>query len=741
MNPTHHTETPPESSISEEGSTSGGEQVQGSFPIWESIASPESVSRLCFTTAMNSELEHRWLSQRLKVAESPYNYILNLPSKGIRGAFIESLNVWFEAPESKVTVIKEVIDLLHHSSLIIDDFQDNSPLRRGKPATHTVFGPAQAINSATYIIVKAVDRLQLITNSESLNGVMGTIMTIFQGQAMDVSWTFNNNLPSIQDYLLMVNDKTGALFRLAHQLLALSSQKCLSEDLLESLSSMVSLFGQYFQIRDDYMNLIDLEVWIPENRFVEPGAPANPLLGQNLRARDFVKLSRDILAKARSLFPDQPFRLMTDWGEVLILPPEFADEIRNDPRLSFSKAAMQDNHAEIPGFETVRLVGREDQLIQKVARKQLTKHLSAVIEPLAHESTLAVSLNFGDKVSRTEWQQMRLKPAILDIIARISSRIYLGDQLCRNEAWLKITKTYTTNFYTASTNLRMFPRSIRFLAHWFLPECRKLRNERKAAIGIITPLLERRREIRKAAVAAGKPIPVFNDALDWSEQEAEAAGSSFDPVIFQLTLSLLAIHTTYDLLQQTMIDLGRHPHYIEPLRQEVVQLLAVEGWKKTTLFKMKLLDSAIKESQLTMRRYVTEDMTLSNGLELKRGTRLNVDNRRLEDPKIYENPEVYNPYRFYDMRSDAGKDHGAQLVSTGSNHLGFGHGQHSCPGRFFAANEIKVALCHILVKYDWKLCPNTETKPDTRGMVAKSSPATDILIRRRSSVELDLNAI
>ncbi|KAF5618363.1 putative cytochrome P450 monooxygenase (lovA) [Fusarium sp. NRRL 52700] len=389
--------------------------------------------------------------------------------------------------------------------------------------------------------------------------------------------------------------------------------------------------------------------------------------------------------------------------------------LANPPESLFGTGKTRDNHAGIPGFETVALVGREDQLIQKVARKQLTKHLS-----------------------------------ILDIIARISSRIYLGDQLCRNEAWLKITKTYTTNFYTASTNLRMFPRSIRPLAHWFLPECRKLRQERKDAIGIITPLIERRRELRRAAIAAGQPVPVFHDAIDWSEQEAEIAGSgsAFDPVIFQLTLSLLAIHTTYDLLQQTMIDLGRHPEYIEPLRQEVVQLLREEGWKKTTLFKMKLLDSAIKESQrmkpgsiVTMRRYVTEDVTLSSGLTLKKGTRLNVDNRRLDDPKIYENPEVYNPYRFYDMRSEAGKDHGAQLVSTGSNHMGFGHGQHSCPGRFFAANEIKVALCHILVKYDWKLCPDTETKPDTRGMIAKSSPVTDILIKRRESVELDLEAI
>lgn len=40
----------------------------------------------------------------------------------------------------------------------------------------------------------------------------------------------------------------------------------------------------------------------------------------------------------------------------------------------------QDNHAGIPGFETIEVVGREDQLIQRVARKQLTKHLGRLID-------------------------------------------------------------------------------------------------------------------------------------------------------------------------------------------------------------------------------------------------------------------------------------------------------------------------------------------------------------------------
>lgn len=50
-----------------------------------------------------------------------------------------------------------------------------------------------------------------------------------------------------------------------------------------------------------------------------------------------MKTSKELLAKARGRYHCQPFRLLTDWGELLILPPEFADEIRNDAILSFMK--------------------------------------------------------------------------------------------------------------------------------------------------------------------------------------------------------------------------------------------------------------------------------------------------------------------------------------------------------------------------------------------------------------------
>jgi hypothetical protein len=45
-----------------------------------------------------------------------------------------------------------------------------------------------------------------------------------------------------------------------------------------------------------------------------------------------------------------------------------------------------------------------------------------------------------------------------------------------------------------------------------------------------------------------------------------------------------------------MSDLCKNPEIIDDLRQEMVKALSEGGWKKTSLYGMKLLDSVIKES-------------------------------------------------------------------------------------------------------------------------------------------------
>ena len=59
-----------------------------------------------------------------------------------------------------------------------------------------------------------------------------------------------------------------------------------------------------------------------------------------IRAKlSFVFGARELLAKGART--GGPFRLLTDLGEMIVLPARYANEIRNDPRLSFSEVIVQ----------------------------------------------------------------------------------------------------------------------------------------------------------------------------------------------------------------------------------------------------------------------------------------------------------------------------------------------------------------------------------------------------------------
>lgn len=374
----------------------------------------------------------------------------------------------------------------------------------------------------------------------------------------------------------------------------------------------------------------------------------------------------------------------------------------------------------------------------------------------------------ADEFLEKEWRQVPAKDAILNLVARLSSRVFLGDELCRNEDWLRITKDYTVISFMAAMKLTFVPRLLRPLVHWLLPDCRLVRQHLAQARALINVVVDQRRAAKQEAAAKGEEVPSYNDAIDWAEMECE--GQAYDAAVSQLTLSFAAIHTTTDLLAQTMLFLANQPNLITPLREEIVQILMAEGWKKTALYNMKLMDSALKETQRTkpnsmckvlphasrrretgvsaesvftvqMRRIVTKDVTLGEGITMRRGERLVVDASAMKDPKIYgEDVDKYDIYRFQRMREEPGKMHKSQLVTTSPDHLAFGHGQHACSGRFFASNEVKVALCHLLLKYDWKLAPGHTADPFVVGVARQVHPKTVIMFRRRKE-ELDIDSL
>lgn len=140
-----------------------------------------------------------------------------------------------------------------------------------------------------------------------------------------------------------------------------------------------------------------------------------------------------------------------------------------------------------------------------------------------------------------------------------------------------------------------------------------------------------------------------------------------------------------------------------------------------------------------MNRYVENEITLSDGTVIPKASRINVMTRFM-DPKVYENPETFDAARFMRLRSLPGNENSWQFVTTSSEHMLFGHGQHACPGRFFASNEVKIAMCHLLLKYDWRFVPGSG-RPEPQGFETSIGvdPKGEVQYRRRNEeINLDI---
>lgn len=194
-----------------------------------------------------------------------------------------------------------------------------------------------------------------------------------------------------------------------------------------------------------------------------------------------------------------------------------------------------------------------------------------------------------------EWTEIKVYEPITDVIARVSSRVFLGDKLCRDAAWLDITKSFAQTAMAVIMTMRAFPTWIRPLVFQFASYGKEYRALYRRGHNAIMPIMKERQEERAECAAKGVPAPVYNDLIEWAE--TEAGNNSFDMTAVQLSISMAAIHTTSDLVSQNILLLSTRPDFVDALRKEMIEVLPAKGWKKTSLTSLRLLDSAIKEAQ------------------------------------------------------------------------------------------------------------------------------------------------
>jgi len=435
-----------------------------------------------------------------------------------------------------------------------------------------------------------------------------------------------------------------------------------------------------------------------------------PLLG-NSKSMDF----REAIATGFKNYTskNKPFVINSTHLPTVILPIKYLNELKSLPEstLSFHGAFYSRFQGKYVGISTTP----NHTLVQSV-KVDLTRNISHVLSMLQDEMEYAAQDAIGPC---EDWTPIPIYAKLLRIVALISGRAFVGLPLCRDERWIHISINYTIDFFAAPRRFWAYRSWQRPFVAPFLKEVRKVKQYKEEAKKLLTPIVEKRlREMEILGDDAKK-----NDMIQWAIDNAGDKKRDMDHMAkTYLEVSMAAIHTTSMNVTQVLYDLTSRPEYIEPLREEIAAVLAADNGKliKTSMTKLRKLDSFIKETQrmnphslVQMSREVLKPITLSDGTILPKGLQISLPSHQVNmDENIWERPDEFDGFRFEKMRETPGNENRFQFVTTGADNINFGHGLHACPGRFFASNEIKVLLVHLLLNYDIKMMDGEKSRPE-----------------------------
>ncbi|MBS7632688.1 polyprenyl synthetase family protein [Candidatus Bathyarchaeota archaeon] len=171
------------------------------------------------------------------------------------------------ANSEKLVDFAIIPEVIHNGTLMVDDIEDASELRRGKPCTYRLFGIDIAINAGNAMYYLPL--LPLIENKPQMPAdklqriyeiYVQEMINLSLGQAMDIAWhrgIAHADEIGEKDYLQMCAYKTGTLARMAAKIAAVLADA--DNKLVEKLGRFAESIGVAFQMQDDILDLTSTE--------------------------------------------------------------------------------------------------------------------------------------------------------------------------------------------------------------------------------------------------------------------------------------------------------------------------------------------------------------------------------------------------------------------------------------------------------------------------------------------------
>jgi geranylgeranyl diphosphate synthase type I len=151
------------------------------------------------------------------------------------------------------------VELLHNFSLIHDDIEDRSELRRGRPTLWTRWGSPLAINAGDALFNLSFMALQRLEETCSPLAALRahailqqTCLDLTGGQHLDISYEDSRELP-LEAYWPMTGGKTAALLGACAELGAVAAQAGVERQ--AAFGRFGRSLGLAFQVQDDWLGI------------------------------------------------------------------------------------------------------------------------------------------------------------------------------------------------------------------------------------------------------------------------------------------------------------------------------------------------------------------------------------------------------------------------------------------------------------------------------------------------------
>jgi hypothetical protein len=184
-----------------------------------------------------------------------------------------------------------------------------------------------------------------------------------------------------------------------------------------------------------------------------------------------------------------------------------------------------------------RLPTKEPTLIHMI-KADLTGSLRRLTPFIHEELASAMRERFGECA---DWTEVNPNYALLQVIAQTSGRFFVGEDLCRDPAYLAMSINYTVKLMEAVRAITVVPAWKRSWTVNSLPEVKDLRKLEDEAFATFVPMVEQRLEELKDPNS-----PPRDDLMQWGINRLAEKGMVNPNTIarYQLTLTFAAIHTT-----------------------------------------------------------------------------------------------------------------------------------------------------------------------------------------------------